>query len=68
MDRDPNVLVEKILSLVSELAEMANARNQRGIGTSHAVKDAGKGKKDNSGATGGIRLLLSEGYFDELRK
>ena len=67
MKRDPQQIVTEIISLLSELAELAGAPT--GSSPTQLNKPASTlMKKDTSGATGGIRLLVQEGKLDSPRK
>ncbi|MDD4902146.1 MAG: hypothetical protein PHE24_03340 [Patescibacteria group bacterium] len=63
MKKDPKELAENIIALVMELAELAAGGNGKviAIKTKHSLKGNGK---ETSGATGGLRVLIDEGYFD----
>jgi hypothetical protein len=67
MKRDAKQIVEEIVHLLSELAELAGApmdsRPQ-----ALPKKASSSGEKDRSGATGGIRLLVEEGTLDSPKK
>ena len=62
MKKDPKKIAEQITALVTELAELAGAPldSKR----SQPRKSDTAEKKDTSGATGGIRLLVKEGKLD----
>ena len=62
MKKDAKTIVEEINQLVSELAALAGMPTQTVLVKSK--KTTSSGKKDNSGATGGIRLLAEEGKLD----
>jgi len=62
MKKNPKELVENIIALVSELAELAGGETEtRPARTPRSHRDT---RKDTSGATGGLRVLVDEGYFD----
>ncbi len=62
MKKDPKQLAENIITQVLELAELAGVRTEtKSAKIQHDTKGT---KKDTSGATGGLRVLVSEGYFD----
>lgn len=63
MKKTPDQLVEEILALVSELAEMAGHKNHLSLKQPTALKP----QKEKSGATGGIRILIDETYLDTPR-
>jgi hypothetical protein len=63
MEKDPKKLAESIIAQVLELAELTGTKVK--IKSTKIRHNAGGNKKDTSGATGGIRILVSEGYFDE---
>lgn len=66
MEKDAKKLAENIISQILELAELAGANIKiKPNKTPHSIKEA---KKDTSGATGGLRILVDEGYFDEPRQ
>ena len=67
MKRDPKQIASHIISLVSELAELAGAPVEIGQVQS-ALPHSPTEKKDKSGATGGIRLLVEEGKLDTPKK
>jgi len=58
MSKDPKKLTEQIISLVNELAESAGVKPKK---TPVSIKTT---KRKLIGATGGLRLLIDEGYFD----
>jgi hypothetical protein len=67
MKRDPKQIVAEIISLLSELAELAGA--PAGSSPMQLTKLASTpSEKDTSGATGGVRLLVQEGKLDSPRK
>ena len=62
MKKDPQKIVEQINALVLELAALAGGHTSNDI---TSVKHAsGKKRKNMTGATGGIRLLVKEGKLD----
>lgn len=62
MKKDPKQLAENIITQVLELAELAGVKiESKSVKIKHDGKET---KKDASGATGGLRVLISEGYFD----
>jgi len=62
MRKDPKQLAENIIALVSELTNLAGGKLEtRPIKTSHSPGDR---RRDTSGATGGLRVLVDEGCFD----
>jgi|SRR5579871_5176484 len=67
MKRDPKQLVEEIIKLLAELAELAGApidsKEQAQFRKSFSTTE-----KDKSGATGGIRFLVEEGKLDSPKK
>lgn len=63
MNKDPKILAEEIITLVSELAELAGAPTG-GLPTAHLKKVYSMGNKENSGPKGGVRLLIQEGKLD----
>jgi len=63
MKKTPEQLVEEILALVSELAEMAEHKKH----TLLKQPIMPKPEKEKSGATGGVRILVDEGYLDTPR-
>lgn len=66
MKKDPKQLAENIIALVSELAELAGSKIEtEAVRTPSSSRD---GRKDKSGATGGLRVLVDEGYFDSPRQ
>lgn len=58
MSKDPKKITEQIISLVNELAKLA------GVRTKKLPASIGTAKRKMVGATGGLRLLIDEGYFD----
>lgn len=60
MKKNPQQLFQEISILVAELAELAGIRNKKISLNRSSVSQP----KDKSGATGGLRVLVSEGYFD----
>ncbi|MDP3786079.1 MAG: hypothetical protein Q8R05_00765 [Candidatus Omnitrophota bacterium] len=62
MKRDAKQIAEQIVTLVTELVELAGGRIR--ISTNEHQRSLGKREKDMSGATGGLRILSEEGYFD----
>ncbi len=63
MQKKPQQIAEQIIALVSELANMADSSFSIGkSGFNFQPKS-----KDMSGATGGLRVLLNEKYFDAPR-
>jgi hypothetical protein len=62
MKRDPKTITEEIINLVSELAALAGVPISEH--TAQLKKPSSSGKKDKSGATGGIRLLIETGKMD----
>lgn len=62
MKKDAQTIVDQIMDLVSELATLAGAQVSKG--STRQKTHVAQEKKDNSGATGGIRLLVSEGKLD----
>ena len=66
MEKDVKKLTENIISQILELAELAGANIKvKPNKTQHSIKET---KKDTSGATGGLRILVDEGYFDDPRQ
>ena len=67
MIKDPKQLAENIIALVSELAEIAGGKVEMSptVKTTHSPGDR---RKDTLGATGGLRVLVGEGYFDSPRQ
>ena len=62
MKKDPKQLAENIITQVLELAELVGVSIEtKSAKIQHNIKGA---KKDTSGATGGLRVLIDEGYFD----
>jgi len=63
MRKDPKQLAENIIALVLELSELAGGKVVMSptVKTTHSSGDR---RKDTSGATGGLRVLVDEGYFD----
>lgn len=62
MKKNPKQLAENIIALVAELVELAGDKIEtRAIGIASSPRGD---KKDMSGATGGLRVLISEVYFD----
>ena len=66
MKKNPKELAENIIALVSELAEIAVGKID--TGAARTTSSLRNGKKDMSGATGGLRVLVDEGYFDGPRQ
>ena len=62
MKKDPKQIAQMIISLVSELADIAGADVSEKIVHVHMAK---KRLKQNKGATGGLRVLIDENYFDK---
>lgn len=61
MEKDPKQLAENIIALVSELAELAGGKIEtRLVRTQHSPRG---NRKNMSGAIGGLRILIDEGYF-----
>ncbi|TET84174.1 MAG: hypothetical protein E3J36_02095 [Candidatus Nealsonbacteria bacterium] len=58
MNKDPQKLVKQITILVNELASLAGVKTRK---ASVIIKNK---KKKPTGATGGLRFLIDEGYFD----
>lgn len=66
MKKDPKQLAENIIALVSELAELVGGKIEtRPV---RAPRSPRESRKDTSGATGGLRVLVDEGYFDSPRQ
>lgn len=66
MEKDPKKLVENIIAQLLELAELAGTEVKIKSTKTHKIPhNVREIKKDTSGATGGLRILVSEGYFDE---
>lgn len=66
MKKKPKELVRQIIELVSELAEQAGVELEGGV--PKKIKASQRNKKELSGATGGLRILVEEGYFDNPRQ
>jgi hypothetical protein len=64
MQRNPKKIAEEIMNLVSELVKMTDGTFEVGRSELGRVKS----NKETSGATGGLRLLLVEQYFDQPRQ
>lgn len=62
MNKDPQKIAAQIMELVSELTVLAGAPTATRSAKLH--KSSATEKKDMSGATGGIRLLVKEGKLD----
>ena len=62
MKKDPKTIAEEIINLVSELAALAGAPASKS--PTQPEQAPSSEKKDTSGATGGIRLLVEEGNLD----
>ena len=66
MEKDVKKLTENIISQILELAELAGVDiKMRSNKTQYSIKET---RKDTSGATGGLRVLVDEGYFSESRQ
>lgn len=65
MKKDPKQLAENIIALVSELAGLAGVVLLNEPIKSGRIKNTAK---DTSGATGGLRILIDEGYFNDPRQ
>lgn len=63
MKKNPKELAENIIALVLELAELVGSKIE--TRQARTPRSSSNGRKDTSGATGGLRILVSEGYFDE---
>lgn len=63
MNKDPKQLVKNIIAQVLELAELTGTKIK--IKSTENQYDTKETKKDTSGATGGLRVLVDEGYFNE---
>jgi len=62
MSKDPKKLAEKIIAQVLELAKLAGGKiDTTLVKTLHSQ---GGSQKNTSGATGGLRILVDEEYFD----
>ncbi len=59
MKKDPEKLVQEIIGLLSELAKLAGVKTKKVSMVVQAKKIKAKG------ATGGLRFLIDEGYFDD---
>jgi hypothetical protein len=62
MKKDPQKIAEQIIALVSELVELTGAKVTKSPASRKSSSTAKK--KDTSGATGGIRLLVTERKMD----
>lgn len=66
MGKNPQELANQIIELVSELAELAGVKINIESPPKSAEKE--KNEKKYKGATGGVRLLLKDGFFDEPKR
>lgn len=66
MEKDPQKIEEQIIVLLTQLVELAGARVAKN--SSFRKNAATLEKKDTSGATGGIRLLVEENKLDSPRQ
>lgn len=66
MGKNPQKLANQIVELVSELAGLAGVKID--VESPPKSAETEKNKKKYSGATGGVRLLLKEGFFDEPKR
>ncbi|MFA6355564.1 MAG: hypothetical protein WCY23_00480 [Candidatus Omnitrophota bacterium] len=62
MNKDAKQIADQIVTLVNELVELAGGKIR--INTKEQQPGLGKKEKDMSGATGGLRILVEEEYFD----
>ncbi|OGD40459.1 hypothetical protein A3I30_00045 [Candidatus Azambacteria bacterium RIFCSPLOWO2_02_FULL_44_14] len=62
MEKDPKQIAENIIALVLELAKLAGEKIELGQKNHHNPKSS---RSDTSGATGGLRILVGEGYFND---
>lgn len=67
MKKNPKQLSENIIAQVLELAELAGGKVETRLAR---IEEDSKRKntKDMSGATGGLRILVDEKYFDNPRQ
>lgn len=66
MGKNAQELANQIIELVSELADLAGVKIEvKPLSKSVETKENGK---KYSGATGGVRLLLKEGFFNEPKR
>lgn len=66
MKKNPKQLAENIITLVLELAELAGGKIE--TRPARVPRSPRESRKDTSGATGGLRVLIDEGYFDSPRQ
>lgn len=62
MNKDPKQLAENIIALVLELAELTDSKIK--TRTARISRSPSGSRKNTSGAIGGLRILVDEGYFD----
>jgi len=62
MKKDPQLIAQEIINLVSELSALAGVPLSGSL--SQPTKASAVSKKSTSGATGGIRLLVEGGKLD----
>lgn len=63
MKKDPKQLAENIIIQVQELSELAGTEVETRL-KKNQRKPKKNNQKDMSGATGGLRVSVDEGYFD----
>jgi len=64
MKKNPKQLAEDIITQVRELAELAGVQVETRLTKIQQMLKRNN-QKDMSGATGGLRILINEGYFND---
>lgn len=64
-EKDPQEIIEKIIDLANELAEMVGSGGTRERSLKKTKKKVSVSAK--KGAMGAIEMLINEGYFDKLK-